>query len=226
MPVISLADKQMSELVTLHNDTVVAIGAGKQVVRFADRKAAEKRTLAMLNERANKEGTELFTLDNPGATGASEETVKEEQTGSEVTGQTTSTSNAGDGETTGETTMGSTAKKAKKAAKKNGAKKAKKSGAKKAATVKRRPEGALVGTGTNREKLMNAMKPKNKYVAISDLLMAVYGKKHKELKGPLMMVVKGVKMVLAANKTGTEIRKLRKDKENHFGIFDKSHPKA
>jgi hypothetical protein len=92
--------------------------------------------------------------------------------------------------------------------------------------VKRiKEDGALVSKGSFRDKLFNFMSAEsrlNNQQPISKLLVAVYGESRKDYKGPLMMVMKGLKVVLAANKTGLEIRKTRENKENHFGLHKKN----
>lgn len=93
------------------------------------------------------------------------------------------------------------------------------------AKVKRRTEGEMVGKGSYRDKLLSFMQLASntgKFISISRLMEAVYGQSRKDFKGPLMMVMKGLKVVLDENKTGLEIRKSRENKENHFGLFKKN----
>lgn len=91
---------------------------------------------------------------------------------------------------------------------------------KKAKRVK--PDGEIVRSGSYREKLMAIFeKNKGEQVPISKLMVAVYGESRKDYKGPLMMVMKGLKSVIAANRMGLEIRKTRENKENHFGLHSK-----
>lgn len=77
-----------------------------------------------------------------------------------------------------------------------------------------------VGAGTNREKLLKKLhKNLNKFVSISDLMVAVYGEARKDYKGQLMMVMKGLKMIIESRELPYVIQKHRKDKENAFGLF-------
>jgi hypothetical protein len=117
------------------------------------------------------------------------------------------------------------------------AKSAKKSGSKKTATTKKATskkvaktgkghgpgEHGMVGKGTNRENLL-ALFEKNKgyQVSISAMMKAVYGEARKDLKGPIMMVMKGLLNVFKAQKKPWEIRKTRENKENYFGLYNKS----
>jgi hypothetical protein len=95
------------------------------------------------------------------------------------------------------------------------------------ARVKRvKAEGELVGKGSYRDKLLGFLQAESrvgKPQPISRLMEAVYGQARKDFKGPLMMVMKGLKVVLDTNKTGLEIRKSRENKENHFGLFPKGN---
>jgi hypothetical protein len=86
-----------------------------------------------------------------------------------------------------------------------------------------REDGALVGKGSYRDKLLNYLQAEHRLNVqhpISELLIAVYGEDRKDFKGPLMMVMKGLKAVLADNRTGLEIRKTRENKENYFGLHE------
>lgn len=82
-------------------------------------------------------------------------------------------------------------------------------------------------SGTNREKLVNALvKNAGNFVAVSKLQKAVYGDAGKHRAGPLMMIMNGFKEVqlpLMKSDDGKpyELRKLRENKENHFGLFEK-----
>lgn len=96
----------------------------------------------------------------------------------------------------------------------------------KAAIKRVKAEGELVGKGSYRDKLLAYLQADSrvgKPQPISKLMEAVYGQARKDFKGPLMMVMKGLKVVLEANKTGLEIRKSRENKENHFGLFKKGN---
>lgn len=96
----------------------------------------------------------------------------------------------------------------------------------KAAIKRVKAEGELVGKGSYRDKLLSYLQAESrigKPHPISKLMEAVYGEARKDFKGPLMMVMKGLKVVLDANKTGLEIRKSRENKENHFGLFKKGN---
>jgi hypothetical protein len=80
----------------------------------------------------------------------------------------------------------------------------------------------LVGSGTNREKLLNHLeKNVGTLLPISSLMNAVYGTSGKEFKGPLNMVMKGLTDVFIKNEIKMEIRKSRIDKETHFGLYNK-----
>lgn len=80
-----------------------------------------------------------------------------------------------------------------------------------------------VGEGTNRATLVTYMhKHIGKYSPISDLMKAVYGEARKDYKGQLMMVMKGLRMVIDANDLPYEIKKIRENKENAFGLFPTS----
>lgn len=58
----------------------------------------------------------------------------------------------------------------------------------------------------------------NKQVSITDLMKAVFGRASKEMKGPLMMNLKGFQEVQM--KSNQEIRKTRENKENYFGLYE------
>lgn len=95
----------------------------------------------------------------------------------------------------------------------------------KVAVARIKKDGDLVGKGSYRDKLLAHLQSDNrigKPQPISRLMEAVYGQSRKDFKGPLMMVMKGLKVVLEANRTGLEIRKSRENKENHFGLFKKN----
>lgn len=88
-------------------------------------------------------------------------------------------------------------------------------------TAKPKVEGELVREGSFRDKLLTKLQSKiGSQVSISDLMTAVYGESRKDYKGPLMMVMKGLRGVLKANDIG-EIRKTRENKENCFGLYIK-----
>lgn len=229
-----LVDKSTSELLSLYNEKARELGK-PPVRRFADRSAALKRTTAILNgaegqlplqdEQVKADPPEAFeipeTFEMPEAdrvvdTGKG---VDHPEPINETTTTTTETST-----TEQETDMATKAKKtAKKPAKKAAAKKTVKKAAKKAGGGRKREEGALVGKGTNREKLLAIFEAnKSNQVPISKLMKAVYGESHKDLKGPLMMVIKGLGIVFKTNKLALEIRKTRENKENYFGLYKKA----
>jgi hypothetical protein len=84
-------------------------------------------------------------------------------------------------------------------------------------------DGAVVREGSFRDKLLEILqKNEGKQVPISKLMEAVYGESRKDFKGPLMMVMKGLRGVVAANKLGT-IEKTRENKENYFGLHKKAN---
>ncbi len=86
--------------------------------------------------------------------------------------------------------------------------------------AKKSSDDSIVRGGTKRDKLFNYMnKHVGEFLPISKLMQATYGESHKGLKGPLMMVMKGLRGVIATNRMGLKIEKQRKDKENHFGLI-------
>jgi pyruvate/2-oxoglutarate dehydrogenase complex dihydrolipoamide acyltransferase (E2) component len=82
-------------------------------------------------------------------------------------------------------------------------------------------ERGIVGAGTNREVLFNCLTARiNKMVPMSQLMIAVYGDANKSNKSKLMMVMKGINFVIASKGLPFTIKKVRENKENHFGLFD------
>lgn len=76
--------------------------------------------------------------------------------------------------------------------------------------------------GSNLQSLVGIMsKNLNKYVPINELVKEVYGNQKAENKGPLMMVMKGIKVKIERDKLKFEVRKQREDKVNSFGLFAK-----
>lgn len=99
---------------------------------------------------------------------------------------------------------------------------AKKASEPKAKKPKRAETGVLVGPDTYRAKLIAVFeRNEGKNISVTRLMEAVYGEARKDYKQPLMMVMKGVKMVYAKNGIKKTIEKTRIDKENYFGLFEK-----
>ncbi len=177
------------------------------VKRFTDRAAAERRC-AQIEQAV----IGVANAGKPPATEATGATIE-----GAATGSTTEPTKENDDMVT--------------KAKNGGAKKGKKTSTKKASVKKPAKsgktrgagDGSMVGKGTNREKLL-ALFEKNKgyQVSISDMMKAVYGKAQKDLKGPVMMVMKGLLIVFKTQKKPWEIRKTRENKENYFGLYNKS----
>jgi hypothetical protein len=82
---------------------------------------------------------------------------------------------------------------------------------------------ALVRSGSYRDKLLATMEAKiGTQQPVSALMKATYGEARKDFKGPIMMVMKGLRGVLAASRKDLEIRKTRDNKENCFGLHKKN----
>ncbi len=92
--------------------------------------------------------------------------------------------------------------------------------AKAAPKKKIKAEGEIVRKGSYRDSLMKYFeKHEGQQISISRLMVATYGEARKDLKGPLMMVIKGLRIVISENKLGFKIEKTRENKENHFGLI-------
>lgn len=72
----------------------------------------------------------------------------------------------------------------------------------------------IVRAGSNRMKVLNALDGKT--ATAETLMKAVYGSASKEHRGPLMMVINGLTVVLAAN--GRTMKKERIDGTTYFSI--------
>lgn len=226
MSTTDLNAKSTSELLALYNEAAAAKGEAV-VKRFSDRNAALKRTASIMGIGAGTAAPEAETSPEASETEASGTTGNEETTNETVT----ETNDAPGAETSEqESDVAKTAKKAKKTVAKKTAKKAtarkpgaKKTGAKKGNTRGPGENGERVGKGTNREKLLNLFeKNMGKQVPISAMMKAVYGESRKDLKGPVMMVMKGLLIVFKTQKLKLEIRKDRENKENRFGLYKKA----
>jgi hypothetical protein len=77
--------------------------------------------------------------------------------------------------------------------------------------------------GTKREKLIKRLlQDVGKPVPITQLLVAVFGRSSKELRGPLMMNMNGVKAMIIKHKLPCTIVKTRGNKENNFALHVKN----
>lgn len=192
MTTIDLSGKSTSELVAMYNAKAELMDR-PPVKRFADRQTAEKRVNQIMNAVSGVAGK------SSGAAAPEVKEVKKEEAKEPVKEQPKPASTKAPAKPT--TTKASAAPKP---------------------AAKKREEGELVGKGSYRDSLLKCLNANlGKQVPISRLMEAVYGQSRKDFKGPLMMVMKGLKVVLATHKTGTEIRKTRENKENHFGLYKK-----
>lgn len=211
---IDLSQKSMSELVALFNQKAEMMDGIKPVTRFADRKSAETRVRNIINRvgsvSAKVEPTqaesvapeEVFEVDMPEAEAG-------EISASQAAEKIASEPNKEDD------MAAKTKAKSKKTAKPRAA----------AGTRKAKIEGELVGKGSYRDKLLAKLTNEfRKQVPMGKLLVAVYGENRKDFRAPLMMVMKGLTAVLTKNKTGKEIRKSRENKENCFGLYNRTDP--
>ncbi len=197
---IDLSGKTSQDLLTLFNEKAALLGL-PQVKRFSDRKAAERRVSEIIAKIGSVPQPQDETRDFPTQTISTE---------------------------TPTTTTADTAKESDDMATKN---KGKTNSVKKGRGRSKRAEDALVGEGSYRDRLLKTFlnsrgEPSRKQIPMGDLVKAVYGNNYKEYRAPLMMVMKGLRQVLAANKTGREIRKTRENKENHFGLYNRTDPKS
>lgn len=205
---IDLSGKSMSELVALYNSKAEMMDGIKPVTRFADRTTAEKRVSTLINR--------------VGSVAAKMPAAEVEKVPPVETTVAAVTKPAASAETEKEDEMATKTKTRTKTAKTNGKPKT-------ARVRKPKVDGALVGKGSFREKLLNYLQGEThfkKQNAISKILVAVYGENRKDFRAPLMMVMKGLTAVLTVNRTGLEIRKTRENKENHFGLYNRTDAKA
>lgn len=80
-----------------------------------------------------------------------------------------------------------------------------------------------VSPSSNRSKLLLAFEAKkNLYIPVSEMMEATYGESRKDYKGRMSLVLKGLVHVIKAGSLPYEIRKIRENKEVHFGLFDKA----
>lgn len=215
---IDLSGKSMSELLQMYNDKAEFMDRPK-VKRFADRATAEKRVnhiIAAIGAVGSK---------SPPETSVPVMNVPPEKPdeGPDVLGETPAEARADLAtiETANETSTQENEDMATRSKAKNT-----RAAKPKGKTVKPRAakaNGEMVRKDSYRDKLMKVFDANiGKQVPISKLLVAVYGESRKDYKGPLMMVMKGLKDVLVTNRTGKEIRKSRENKENYFGLHRKN----
>jgi hypothetical protein len=83
--------------------------------------------------------------------------------------------------------------------------------------------------GSKREALIKAFLAKrNKFVSLAALIKATYGDSADldEMKGPIMMVMKGMNKMITDNKLSVEIVKQKNGKEVAYGLIDKASGKV
>lgn len=211
---IDLSKKSMSELVALFNQKAEMMDGIKPVTRFADRKSAETRVRNIMN-RVGNVAAKVVKSEEAAPETAKETPHEEEAFEVDMPQDESSTPPAETAETQKEEDMATKTKAKGKTAKPRAA----------AGSRKAKANGELVGKGSYRDKLLAKMTTEfRKQVPMSKLLVAVYGENRKDYRAPLMMVMKGLKTVLTANKTGKEIRKSRENKENCFGLYNRADP--
>lgn len=222
--------KTTAELIEFYN-AKASLMDRPLVKRFTDRKAAERRCAQI--EAAVQGVANVGKLEAaPEASAETEATQDTPEEAFEVEmpepEAPTTTENEPTAET-GETKESDMA--TKKAAKKTGKKASPKKTVKKAGMKTGAKTGnghgpgdhGMVGKGTNREKLLALFeKHKGYQVSVSQMMKAVYGEARKDLKGPIMMVMKGLQIVFKTQKKPWEFRKTRENKENYFGLYNKS----